>query len=95
MYIGCVRSSSQFFSCTFSRVLINQILPLFYIIRHFDFGQSQTTLSLTNFLEKNSKFLTEDKYIMKNYSIIDLIKLCWCCKYYYFFSTELVNFRVV
>jgi hypothetical protein len=30
------------------------VLPLFQDIRRFDFSQSQTTLSLTNFVEKNS-----------------------------------------
>ena len=34
--------------------LENQVLPPFQVIRRFDFGQSQTTLNLTNSIEKSS-----------------------------------------
>jgi hypothetical protein len=59
------------------------ILPPFQVIRRFDFGQSQTALNLTKFLEKIITFLAKDKFIMKIYSIIDLMKLIWYYKYYY------------
>jgi hypothetical protein len=52
----------------------NLILPSFQVISCFDFGQSQTALSLTKFVEKIIIFLTQDKYIIKMYSIIDLIE---------------------
>jgi hypothetical protein len=54
---------------------ITELLPPFQVIRCFDFGQSQTALSLTKFIEKIVIFLTQDKFIMKIYSIIDLMKL--------------------
>ncbi len=61
----------------------NMLLPPFQTIGRF--GQSETISSLTKFVKKQSNILTQDKYIMKIYSIIDLIKLIWCCKYYYIY----------
>ena len=40
-------------------------------------------LNLTKFIEKIVTFLTQNKIIMKIYSIIDLKKLIWYYKYYY------------
>ena len=51
------------------------VLPPFQVTRHFDFSQSQTASSLTKCIEKIITFLTQDKFIMKIYSIIDLMKL--------------------
>jgi hypothetical protein len=51
------------------------ILPPFQVIRRFDFGQSQTALNLTKFVEKIVTFLIQDKFIIKIYLIIDLMKL--------------------
>ena len=46
------------------------VLPPFQVIKRFDFGQSQTVLSLTKFVEKITTFSTQDKFIMKIYSIM-------------------------
>ena len=59
------------------------LLPQFQVIRRFDFGQSQIASSLTKFVEKNKNISTQDKFIMKIYSIINLMKLIWYYKYYY------------
>ena len=59
-------------------------LPLFQIIRRFDFCQSQTALSLIMFVEKNNNFFNQ-KNIMKIYSTIDLMKLIWYYKHYYIY----------
>jgi hypothetical protein len=53
----------------------NLLLPPFHAIKRFDFSQHQTALSLIKFVEKIVTFSTQDKFIMKIYSIIDLIKL--------------------
>jgi predicted YcjX-like family ATPase len=53
------------------------LFPLFQVIRCFDFGQSQTVSSLTKFIEKIVIFSTQDKFIIKIYLIINLIKLIW------------------
>ena len=63
--------------------LYNDILHLFHVIKRFDFGQSQIASSLTKFVEKIIIFSTQDKFIMKTYSIIDLMKLIWYYKYNY------------
>ena len=44
-------------------------------VRRFDFYQSQTILTLIKFIEKILIFSTKDKFIMKIYSIIYLMKL--------------------
>ena len=54
---------------------ITELLPPFQVIRCFDFGQSKTVSSLTKFIEKIVIFLTQDKFIIKIYLIINLIKL--------------------
>jgi hypothetical protein len=51
------------------------LLPPFKVIRCFDFGQSQAASSLIKFIEKIVIFLTQDKFIIKIYLIINLIKL--------------------
>ena len=51
-----------------------EVLPTFQIISRFDFGRSQIAPSLIKFVKKIVTFLIQDKYIMKIYSIIDLIK---------------------
>lgn len=43
--------------------------------KKFDFDQSQPALSLTKFLKKVLTFSTQDKFNMKIYSTIDLMKL--------------------
>ncbi len=45
----------------------------------------KTALSLTKFAKKSSNILIQDKFMMKIYSIIDLMKLIYYCKYYYIF----------
>jgi hypothetical protein len=60
----------------------NYLLYQFQVIRCFNFGQNQTASSLTKFIEKKIvTFSTQDKFIMKIYSIIDLMKLIWYYKY--------------
>jgi hypothetical protein len=61
------------------------ILPPFQVIKRFDFSQSQTASNLTKFVEKIITFSTQDKFIMKIYSIINLMKLIWYYKYYYIY----------
>ena len=48
-------------------------------------GYNTFTLSLTKFVEKIITFSTQDKFIMKIYSIIDLLKLIWYYRYYYIY----------
>ena len=51
------------------------LLPSFQVIRRFNFVISQTALSLTKFIKKVETFLIQNKFIMKIYSIINLMKL--------------------
>ena len=77
--------------------LQKKVLPLFHITRHFGFVPSQTSSNLTNFIvyRKNiAAFLTQYKYNIKIYSIVDLMKLIWCCRCCYIFSTNLVKTEV-
>ena len=46
--------------------LNKQLLPLFQVIRRFDFGQSQTDLSLTNFIEKSSSIFNPRQIYYEN-----------------------------
>jgi hypothetical protein len=46
--------------------LNKQLLPLFQVIRRFDFGQSQTALSLTNFIEKGSSIFNPRQIYYEN-----------------------------
>ena len=43
-----------------------KLLPPFQVIRRFDFGQSQTALSLTKFVEKNSNIFNPIQIYYEN-----------------------------
>ena len=59
----------------FFRVLLLNMFSMFQVINCFDFNQNQTTLNLTLFVKKSNNIFNQDKYILKIYSIIDLIEL--------------------
>lgn len=63
--------------------------------RRFDFGQNQTALNLTKFVEVIIIFSTQHEFIMKLYSIIDLMKLIWYYKYSLSQTSYIIFFRVV
>ena len=53
----------------------NLILPLFQVIRYFDFDQSQTASSLTMFIEKYSNIYIH--FIKLTIKYIFIINLSW------------------
>jgi hypothetical protein len=47
-------------------VIVEEVLHPFQVIRRFDFGQSQTALSLTKFVEKSSNIFNPRQIYYEN-----------------------------